>query len=111
MAGRTQLAPTFVDILQDSITKVAEVYWAPYNLNKKPFDIKGKFSISMQNVICVAIFALAYFFRELQPARETPVSDKSSKSLGLCSPVTIESKLSCRICNARVLSGMSLLHQ
>ena len=40
MAGRTQLAPTFVDILGDSITKVAEVYWAPYNLNKKPFDIR-----------------------------------------------------------------------
>ena len=40
MAGRTQLAPTFNDILGDSITKVAEVYWAPYNLNKKPFDIK-----------------------------------------------------------------------
>ena len=41
MAGRTQLAPTFLDILKDSITKVAEVYWAPYNLNKKEFDIKG----------------------------------------------------------------------
>ena len=40
MAGRTQLAPTFRDILADSITKVAEVYWAPYNPNKKPFDAK-----------------------------------------------------------------------
>jgi len=40
MAGRTQLAPTFRDILADSITKVAEVYWAPYNQNKKPFDDK-----------------------------------------------------------------------
>jgi len=40
MAGRTQLAPTFRDILDDSITKVAEVYWAPYNQNKKEFDVK-----------------------------------------------------------------------
>ena len=57
MAGRTQLAPTFLDILKDSITKVAEVYWAPYNLNKKEFDIKGMIFI----VCCPSLKILIYF--------------------------------------------------
>ena len=51
MAGRTQLAPTFLDILKDSITKVAEVYWAPYNLNKKEFDIKGMITYKLFTMI------------------------------------------------------------
>ena len=51
MAGRTQLAPTFLDILKDCITKVAEVYWAPYNLNKKEFDIKGMITYKLFTMI------------------------------------------------------------